>query len=439
MTVSLLKNGAASLFIRGAGTLIAFFLSIYIARLVGAEGFGVYSFVLSGLMILSVPIQAGLPVLAVRECAKTSPEKQSDLIIAMLLFGFKYIVIYSVFISLIIVICNFLVGFNELKWKLLASMLLIIPVLATVQFLSGILRGGGQVILGVLPDGILRQGFQLTLLSTLSLLGVTLGTLIISLLSYALALVFVLSFVIFVVYRYYFFGKDSNLNNAKKLCLTKAREWNASLMTLTVIGGVHILLANVDLFLLGVFSTEVAVAEYRVAMQFSLIISFGLTAINQVLQPYLAQISSEKGSEKLQDTAAWSSLVLFMIAVVPSIILLIYGEVLIQASFGLEYTGAAVLLNILILGQLFNTGIGSVGMILNMYGYEAITMKILVISVVVNIILDVLLIPMFGSVGAAISALITVIFWNLVLRIYVRKNMKIESSGILYAFKKLRN
>jgi len=131
-------------------------------------------------------------------------------------------------------------------------------------------------------------------------------------------------------------------------------------------------------------------------------------------------------------------LILIAVAIIPAVILLLWSDAVIQLTFGMEYIGAALLLNLLIIGQLFNTGVGSVGMILNMAGHEKITVRVLLVAVAINIALDIWLIPIYGSMGAAISSLITVIFWNLVLRKFVLRIMGVESSGLLYILKNKR-
>ena len=66
----MIKSGISIIVVRVIGTFLTFILSIVLARTLGAAGYGIYSFALSIIMILSIPIQSGLPTLAVRETAK---------------------------------------------------------------------------------------------------------------------------------------------------------------------------------------------------------------------------------------------------------------------------------------------------------------------------------------------------------------------------------
>lgn len=434
----LFKNGIASLLIRGVGTLLAFILSIYIAKLVGIEQFGIYSFVLSGLIILSIPVQAGLPTLAVRECAREIKKNNYDVVYGILMFGIKYLVLYLKLLLLFSFSIHCLLGDVGDKWIYLSYMVLTIPFMALILFLSGVLRGANRLILGILPDGLLRHSFQLIILITVTSLGLFSDQLNLAFFSYVVSLVLLVVFVIVSIWLLFRFNEQFNVRQSKKITDIQRTNWRTSLVTFTVVGGVHFLFTNIDLFILGLLGTDVDVAEYRVAVQFSLVVSFGLAAINQVLQPYFAQITNGSDHERLQKAAVNSSLVLIAVAIIPAVILLLWSDVVIQLTFGMEYIGAALLLNLLIMGQLFNTGVGSVGMMLNMAGHEKITVRVLLVAVAINISLDIWLIPIYGSMGAAISSLITVVFWNLVLRKFVLRIMGVESSGLLYILKNKR-
>jgi O-antigen/teichoic acid export membrane protein len=87
--------------------------------------------------------------------------------------------------------------------------------------------------------------------------------------------------------------------------------------------------------------------------------------------------------------------------------------------------GARVALLILVFSQLINTMSGSVGVILNMTGKEKVFRNILSIALVINITLNILLIPRFGIEGAAIASATSLVFWNLYSVYYVYREYNI--------------
>ena len=80
---------------------------------------------------------------------------------------------------------------------------------------------------------------------------------------------------------------------------------------------------------------------------------------------------------------------------------------------------------ILTIGQSVNAVSGSVGYILQMTGKEIVFQNIVTASVMLNIILNIILIPLFGITGAAVASAASMIFWNAVSAVYIVKSEKI--------------
>jgi O-antigen/teichoic acid export membrane protein len=79
---------------------------------------------------------------------------------------------------------------------------------------------------------------------------------------------------------------------------------------------------------------------------------------------------------------------------------------------------------------MINAGMGSVGLILNMTGNEKDTLKGHIIAALVNIILNLVLIPYFGINGAAWATAVSMICWNLILGLLVFKRLGIWAHAI---------
>jgi O-antigen/teichoic acid export membrane protein len=82
--------------------------------------------------------------------------------------------------------------------------------------------------------------------------------------------------------------------------------------------------------------------------------------------------------------------------------------VLVQADwlltvFGDDYREAAWISRILVLGVLFDTAVGAAGPILNMAGLQLYNLADNVGGLVLNVALNVVLVPAFGGVGAAVA------------------------------------
>ena len=78
-------------------------------------------------------------------------------------------------------------------------------------------------------------------------------------------------------------------------------------------------------------------------------------------------------------------------------------------------------MKILCVGQSVNVLMGSVGLVLNMTGNEKKALKALFISLIVNVMLLILLTPVYKDLGAAIYVSISVALWNVLMAIEAYK------------------
>jgi O-antigen/teichoic acid export membrane protein len=85
---------------------------------------------------------------------------------------------------------------------------------------------------------------------------------------------------------------------------------------------------------------------------------------------------------------------------------------------------------ILLVGQVVNAGCGPVAQLLNMTGYEKYTLRGVGVSTILNVVLNVILIPKYGIAGAAVASALTLVGWNLILVYFVARELGINSSVI---------
>ena len=97
--------------------------------------------------------------------------------------------------------------------------------------------------------------------------------------------------------------------------------------------------------------------------------------------------------------------------------------------FGQEFVSGSPALIILSGAQLVNAAAGSVGLTLMMTGHERSTAYGLFVSAVVNVVLNAVLIPQFGVVGAAVATATSTILWNVLLIIEVYRKLGIDSTA----------
>jgi O-antigen/teichoic acid export membrane protein len=205
------------------------------------------------------------------------------------------------------------------------------------------------------------------------------------------------------------------------------RAWLLSALPLAFIGGMQLINQQASILLQGFYLPDADIGIFRVATQVSNLASFGLLAINIVVAPRFAALNAQDNKPKLQRLVTRSAQVIlvFNLAITAGFVLL--GKPFLRILFGPSYVAAYLPLLILLGGQLVNSGVGSVGVLLNMTHHERETAKALALSALLNVALNLLLLPRLGILGSSIATALTLIIWNIMLWWAVRKRLGINS------------
>ena len=191
----------------------------------------------------------------------------------------------------------------------------------------------------------------------------------------------------------------------------KVREWIKSALPLFGLSVLNVIHARADVLMLGAIRGVEEVALYTVALMLSSFVSMILTSANTSLAPVFARLHAENDSVGLKRIVVRSARGI-MIGSFPIIIGLIFGGRLLLSLFGPKFSAAYPVLAILIIGQIVNIAVGSVGILLTMTGREHATFSGRSISALLYVGLNAILIPKWGIVGAAIATTVSTIAWN---------------------------
>ena len=171
---------------------------------------------------------------------------------------------------------------------------------------------------------------------------------------------------------------------------------------LMFVGFVSIITQNVDKYMIGYLSGATDVGIYRVAFQFGTLASIALYSVSVVFAPLISNLFFDKRYDDLQSmyklTTKWITivnlLILGMVLVFPKDILALTGP---------EFVSGATALVIITAGQVVNSIVGSVGYMNTMTGHPKYVLISGTVAMVVNVILNYILIPLYGITGAAIA------------------------------------
>jgi O-antigen/teichoic acid export membrane protein len=175
---------------------------------------------------------------------------------------------------------------------------------------------------------------------------------------------------------------------------------------------------------LGIWADNADVGQFAVAWRTAALIIFALLAVNAIAQPKFAELYSRGDMKSLAATAQRATFLMTACAA-PVLLVFLAAPEIVMSVFGSDFVGGAVTLQILSVGQFVNVAAGSVGILLVMSGHEKEYRNVQVIAACVVLVLNVMLIPSHGAIGAAIAAASALIVQNVLFCYFVWKRLGI--------------
>ena len=203
------------------------------------------------------------------------------------------------------------------------------------------------------------------------------------------------------------------------------REWFLVAMPLLTVIGLNLISYRLDIVMLGLIAGVKDVGTYSAASRISDIVVFGLVSANAVVVPTIAKLFSSNKLVELQAILKRASKGILLFTLPFAIIILIFGREILDL-FGPGFSEGYYPLVILVLGHTFSVLAGPVGAIMMMTGHQNSMAKIACISAVINLSLSVMLIHLFGMIGAAISTCVSLLALNFLMLRFVKKTLLIE-------------
>jgi O-antigen/teichoic acid export membrane protein len=180
-----------------------------------------------------------------------------------------------------------------------------------------------------------------------------------------------------------------------------------------------------DTFVLGILSDEASVGIYGVAMRTALPIGFIVVAVVGVFAPRVAALYARgevRIIESLGRKATWMMIVLAS----PALLLLVVFPGWVLGIFGEGFESGAAVLTILAIGQFFNVVFGLTDCVLTMSGFVKVVRNNILLGVLFNVLLNVLLVPAYGLVGAAVATATATAVKRLAAAYLVRRYLSIK-------------
>lgn len=179
-------------------------------------------------------------------------------------------------------------------------------------------------------------------------------------------------------------------------------------------------ISQTGVIMLGIFQTESEVGLYAIAARLATLTAFILYAVNSMAGPKFSELFHSNRTDDLFYVARKSAKLIFWSTVPILAGFILFGKQVLRITFGSEFAVAYPALVILVFGQFANSISGATGLFMNMTGNQIIIRNIMIIVVLINLGLNWFLIPIYGFLGAAVSAMVSIAGWNMAALFFIK-------------------
>lgn len=391
------KEGLTALGSQGIGKASGFLLHLILGRFLGPIGYGLYSLGLSVSNVLADISRIGLDQGVVRYAGRLGPtgdqEEVRDIVgVSFLLGG-----LLGVFFAVALYFASPHLANSVFDDPSLTSVFQVFSFALPFLVVTGLLGAGLQAIREIATQQGLLQIFRP--LSLLVLVGIVLH-LGFDVLGAAWAFVTISAATSGV-------GIYTLRKKLGRRILLGHHGWDIHrLLRFSIptffVGISYTLMNYLDRLMLGFFSVSADVGVYSAAAILSFQATIVLSAFISIFSPIISDLHSEGDLHRMKQvyrtTSRW---VLTLTIPLILVVFLVPSDLI--ALFGPGYSAGATVLVVLVLAQFFNVMTGPVGMVLQMSGKQDLELLNGVGLVLLNFLLNALLIPPYGILGAAIA------------------------------------
>jgi O-antigen/teichoic acid export membrane protein len=419
----LLRGASASFLMRVVGMGLSWLVVMMLTRLLGAEGYGTYAFLLSAATVLSLPANFGASMLLVREVGAAQATENWGRMRGAATWALRYSLLMSLpIVAAAILTLIFLPHLIPpavrpgLFWAV--GLVVLMPLTA---LRGGILRGLRQVVLGQAPEQIVRP----TALLLLMLLPFAWGQAVHTPAAAMAANVGAnaIAWVVGALILARFWPREAR---AATPTYESAR-WRASLLPLGLSNGMYVIDGELAVLILGVIATREETGVFKAAAQFALFAELGYAVVNVNIAPRLAAAWA-KGDRALTQRIVTQGARLSIAYCIPvALALIVFGKWGVPLLLGKDFEASWPPLVLLCLGQIVNAAFGSANAVLNMAHHEKWNTVGFAAGLAANVILTLILTPLYGAVGAAAAMACSVTLRNLIVWRYASVKLGIET------------
>lgn len=429
--VKIVAKGAGIVFIGMIiSSLIGMVNGVLLARFMGAEYYGVYNLALSLIQIASVLAIFGLFVALSRFIPFHLELGEKAIVKSAIRFSSGFVLCISILIAVIIFIFSERLAtdiFHDPNLTMPLRFFSIgLPLVTLPSILSGVIRGFKAVKYIVAIESVGEKLVKLVVF--IPFIFILIGyRLFGAIAAYLTSMIFTIFTYIFIIRKKLFpdYSEFRTIPIGKKLL--------SFALPLALTGVTFLFAEKTDVILLGYYITSKDIGIYQTALNIGLILNYVGISFSYIFLPVISGLIAKGKTSILETLFKSSSKWMFLIVFPMFLYILLFSKEVLTLLYGIEYSEAYLALVILTFGVSMTVFTGLTGNVLVGMGHTKLILACEVIAAITNVSLNIILIPIYGIIGAAIGTAASFFTRNLFSLIFVYKISKMHpySKGYL--------
>lgn len=395
------KGGGVVLAGRSFAIFTRLVIAILLARLLGAEQYGLYNLALTAATIVSGLAVLGLDVGLVRYVATYASRRDERGLWGIIQIGIGLPLVMSLMLGAGLAMLATPIAEGIFHEPRLAPLLQLagfaVPSLTLIEMIASATRGFKNMHYTVISRYLCQPFVRVAAMVGFAVfVGLTAGLAIVA---------FIIAGLVGSTLLFYFLNKQFSLRRPFSAARRDFREiltFSLPSYLASVIGNFS---GSIQTIALGTLTTITHVGVFSVAGHINLVSQLMQSSVTTSAMPVMAELYDRADRSQLarfyQVTSRWTFTLVFPLF----LIVFLFPEMLLSI-FGESFVEGAEVLMLLAWSNLVSVGTGTCGVMLDMTGHTRLKLVNTIVTVATTIGLNLLLIPQLGMVGAAYAALI---------------------------------
>lgn len=422
----MLVNGMGVILARGVGCGLILLITVLVTRALGAEDYGRFAFFLSIAFLavlfggMGVPVATNLLIPRYRQRGPGHRRNQFFIVGLTIVFAGSLLAA----VVAITIVRQLDGGAAMIPFPLWAAAAYVTGT-ALISFLAPTCRAMDMPTTAALVDNIYPRIIVLAGMGILAAAGYGLS-LDSVLILWVIGGYGTVALAVFALAR----QSELSLQVPRGLRWRQCRIWLSLSTTMMITPVFYFVLSETDILCLGFFSSPSDVGVYNVARRLAELMQFAYVSVNTLLLPRIAAAHGARDRERMQAIVDTMNMVVLVPAGCVLVALVGFGPEILSL-FGQSFVGGYVVVLMLVVPRFTDLLLGPASEVLMMSGEQAHVARVNIVAGVTNLGLNLLLVPVWGAVGAATATAITMVGWKSYLFVLCRRRTKVQTCLVM--------